>query len=261
MNNIKKVLLVGAGNMGAWLVEEFCLDYEVAVFDRDLKRMKYLFKAHRFSNLEEIKDFAPDLMINAVSLQYTYEAFDMVMPYLPQNCIVSDIASVKNDLPEFYKKTKRRFVSTHPMFGPTFANLKDLSSHNAIIIKEGDEEGQKFFRNFYKNLNLKLFEYSFREHDKVIAYSLSIPFTSSLIFASCMKKIDAPGTTFKKHMSIAQGLLSENYYLLSEVMLNQYTLEQIDKIRSKLDNLSKMVQAKDTPALHKFFKELKTNID
>lgn len=200
-------------------------------------------------------------MINAVSLQYTYDAFNMVLPHLPENCIISDIASVKNDLPEFYKKTGRRFVSSHPMFGPTFANIKELSSHSAIIVKEGDEEGRKFFRNFYKSLNLNIFEYSFREHDRVIAYSLSIPFTSTLIFASCMKKIDAPGTTFKKHMAIAQGLMSENYYLLSEILFNQFTLEQIDKIRNKLDYLSQMIAAKDTDALHKFFKELKNNID
>ena len=40
------------------------------------------------------------------------------------------------------------FVSTHPMFGPTFGKMKDLSNENAIIIKESDEEGKAFFREF-----------------------------------------------------------------------------------------------------------------
>jgi len=37
------------------------------------------------------------------------------------------------------------FVSTHPMFGPTFASLSDLSKENAIIITESGERGESIF--------------------------------------------------------------------------------------------------------------------
>ena len=62
-----------------------------------------------------------------------------------------------------------RYVSTHPMFGPTFGNIKELSGQNAIIISESDAEGKEFFKDFYRSLQLKIFEYSFVEHDQVIA--------------------------------------------------------------------------------------------
>ena len=62
------------------------------------------------------------------------------------------------------------------MFGSTFANLGNLMQENAIIISEGDHLGKIFFKDLYEKLKLNIFEYTFEEHDKVVAYSLGIPF-------------------------------------------------------------------------------------
>lgn len=153
-----------------------------------------------------------------------------------------------------------RFVSTHPMFGPTFGNVRNLSSESAIIISESDADGKKFFHDLYNALKLNLYEYSFDEHDSVIAYSLSTPFASTLVFAACMKKIDVPGTTFKKHMEIAKGLLSEDDYLLSEILFNPYTLRQIESINSQLSYLTHIIKDRDTDEMTKFLHKLRENI-
>jgi len=106
-----------------------------------------------------------------------------------------------------------------------------------------------------------VFEYSFREHDETIAYSLSIPFASTLVFASVMKHQDAPGTTFKKHMNIAQGLLSEDDFLLSEILFNPYTPGQLTNIREKLKELLTIVEQKDNEGMKKFLEEVRKNIE
>jgi prephenate dehydrogenase len=256
-----KILIVGVGNMGAWLVDALCLDHEIAVIDKNKQRLKFLFNCHRFTSLHEVKEFAPQLVINAVSLQYTFEAFEELLPYLPDDCILSDIASVKNGLYTYYKKVGRRFVSTHPMFGPTFANIKELARQNAIIITEGDEEGKQFFRDFYQSLHLNIFEYSFDEHDRTIAYSLTIPFVTTLLFGASIKKQKAPGTTFQKHMQIAKGLMSENNYLLSEVLCSPYSAEQVEAMKKILEQLYQLIQQKNTPAIHDFFEQVRKNIE
>ncbi|MBN1117595.1 MAG: prephenate dehydrogenase [Bacteroidales bacterium] len=259
--NINKILILGAGRMGAWFVDSLCLDYEVAVYDIDKSKMRYLFNCQRLTTLDEIKDFAPEMVINAVSLQLTVKVFEQVLAYLPYDCILSDITSVKTPLREFYLSSKRKFVSTHPMFGPTFANVKDLSNQNAIIIEQSDEEGKKFFRQFYKQFNIKVFEYTFIEHDKTIAYSLSVPFASTMVFAACMKHQEAPGTTFQKHLKIAQGLLSEDDYLLSEILFSPYTFEQIDEIGKKLEGLKQVIKEKDAQKIREFLAQLRGNIN
>ena len=247
--------------MGAWLVESLCLDYDVGVFDQDKTKLKYFFNSHRFLSFNEIRDFEPDLLINAVSLNSTVELFREILPYLPENCVISDITSVKNGLQEFYHECGRRFVSIHPMFGPTFANIKDLSDENAIIISESDPEGKDFFRNFFSTLNLNIYEYNFSDHDETIAYSLSVPFSSSLVFAACMKSQEAPGTTFRRHLDVARGVLSEDDYLLSEILFNPFTVKQVEKIRKQLGRLLEIVEERNFEDLKIFFDELRSNID
>ena len=255
-----RIAIIGAGNMGSWLVESLCLDYEVGVYDVDRGRLKYFFNSRKFLYYEEILDFSPDLLINAVSLDRTFSLFDEIISYLPKDCIIADITSVKSGLADYYKKLGRRFVSTHPMFGPTFGNVKDLSDENAIIITESDEEGKAFFREFYSSLKIKIHEYSFQEHDKTIAYSLSIPFSSTMVFAACMKEQEAPGTTFKKHFSIAEGLLSEDDFLLTEILLSPHSLKQVERISEQMDRLKGMIKARDKEELKVFFQSLRSNL-
>lgn len=255
-----KILILGAGKMGSWLIESLCLDYDVAAFDSELSRLKYFFNTTRLVSYEEVREFNPDMVINAVNLQLTVPVFKEIIPYLDENCILADITSVKNGLRQFYPQTGRRFVSTHPMFGPTFANLRDLSGQSAIIISESDEEGKAFFRNFFDSFNLSIFEYSFLEHDQTIAYSLSVPFASTMVFAACMKKQEAPGTTFKKHLDIAKGLFSEDDFLLSEVLFSPFTLEQLEKTSEKLQYLQEIIKAKDEEKLRIFLNMLRKNI-
>jgi len=256
-----KILILGAGHMGAWLVEELCLDHEVAVYDLDRRKLKYFFHVTRFLEPSEAKGFGPGLVINAVSIANIHEAFEDILPYLPEGCILSDIASVKTGIGELYNTLGRRFVSTHPMFGPTFANIRDLRNENAIIIKESDEEGKAFFRNLYKGLHLNVYEYTFEEHDQTIAYSLSIPFASSMVFAAAMKQQEAPGTTFRKHLDIAKGLFSEDDHLLAEIMFNPHTVSQIEAINSSLSYLTHIIRGRDYEEMQKFLNRMRHNIE
>jgi prephenate dehydrogenase len=255
-----RIVIAGAGNMGSWLVESLCLDYEVGIYDADRSKLKYFFNSRKFIYLEEIHDFAPDMMINAVSLEKTIPVFREILPYLPADCILADITSVKKGLADFYKKAEHRFVSTHPMFGPTFGDVRNLRDENAIIIKESDKEGTEFFRKLYNELNIRIFDYSFDEHDQTIAYSLSLPFSSSLVFASCMKEQDAPGTTFRKHNEIAKGLLSEDNYLLSEILMSPYSLEQVENVRDQLNQLIDLIKKGDPVQFNALFDGLRKNI-
>ena len=197
-----KILILGAGKMGSFFTDVLSFEHEVAVYDVNPQRLRFMYNCYRFTKLEEISEFKPELVINAATVKYTLDAFHQVLPVLPKDCIISDIASVKTGLKEFYENCGFRYVSTHPMFGPTFANLNQLSEENAVIIKEGDYMGKIFFKDLYQKLGLSLHEYTFDEHDQTVAYSLSIPFVSTFAFAAVMKHQDAPGTTFKRHIKI-----------------------------------------------------------
>lgn len=255
-----KILILGAGKMGTFFCDVLSFDHQVAVFDVNPEKLRFTFNTERLTELEQIRQFAPEMVINAATVKYTLPAFKNVMDAIPPAAILSDIASVKTGLPEFYATCGHPFVSTHPMFGPTFASLGNLANENAIIIRESDHLGKTFFRDLYNRLGLHIEEYSFKEHDETIAYSLSIPFASTLVFAGIMRHQDAPGTTFKRHMAIARGLMSEDDYLLSEILFNPNTPSQLEKIREKLAQLQKIVSERDSVQMEQFLSEIRQNL-
>lgn len=255
-----KILILGAGKMGTFFTDALCMQHEVGLFDTNPERLRFVFNTVRMTKPEEVEEFNPDLVINAATVKYTIDAFKMILPYLSKDCILSDIASIKTGLPEFYAESGHRFVSTHPMFGPTFANLSDLSTQYTIIISESDHMGKVFFKDLYQTLRLNIFEYTFKEHDETMAYSLSLPFVSTLVFTGIMKHQEAPGTTFRKHMDIARGLLSEDDFLLTEILFNPHTPQQIEQICGQLNKLLGIIKDKDADQLIEYLIESRKNI-
>lgn len=255
-----RILVLGAGKMGSFFLDLLSFEHETAVYEKNPERLRFTYNTLRFTALDEIDNFHPELVINAVTVKYTISAFKEVMPHLPADCIISDISSVKTGLKDFYEHCGHRYVSTHPMFGPTFANLNQLSHENAIIISEGDYMGRIFFKDLYSRLGLNIYEYSFEEHDKTVAYSLSIPFVSTFVFAAVMKHQDAPGTTFKRHMNIAKGVLNEDNFLLQEILFNPYTSEQVEQIRTELKRLLKIIDNKDAEGMKEYLTKIRNNV-
>lgn len=255
-----RILVLGAGKMGSFFLDLLSFEHETAVYEKNPERLRFTYNTLRFTALDEIDEFRPELVINAVTVKYTISAFKEVMPHLPADCIISDISSVKTGLKDFYEHCGHRYVSTHPMFGPTFANLNQLSHENAIIISEGDYMGRIFFKDLYSRLGLNIYEYSFEEHDKTVAYSLSIPFVSTFVFAAVMKHQDAPGTTFKRHMNIAKGVLNEDNFLLQEILFNPYTSEQVEQIRTELKRLLEIIDNKDAEGMKEYLTKIRNNV-
>ena len=60
-------------------------------------------------------------------------------------------------------------------------------------------------RDSYQTMKLNIFEYTFDEHDETVAYSLSIPFVSTFVFAAVMKDV-------YKRQAIRTGLTRRQVY-------------------------------------------------
>ena len=256
-----RILILGAGKMGSFFTDLLSFEHEVAVYDNDPKRLRFLYNTQRFTSLDEVDAFNPEFVINAVSLKFTLQVFNELLPHIGKDCVLSDISSVKTGFKEYYEQTGHRYVSSHPMFGPTFANLGQLSNENAILINEGDYMGRIFFRDLYTRLGLNLKELSFAEHDETMSYSLSIPFVSTFVFSAVMKHQDTPGTTFKRHMKIARGVLSEDDTLLREILFNPHTKPKVENIRTELKELLQIIDDRDEDAMTAYITKIRKNIE
>ncbi len=257
-----KIAILGAGHMGSWLAEVLAeRNNRIGIHDLDLSKVEKIQKATAIlRSYEELKKFQPEILINAVSLQNTLKAYKSAEPYLTSGCLIADVASVKSGIVGYYRRSRFPFASVHPMFGPTFANVEKLEDENVILISESDREGIRFFRELFAGMRLNIFEYSFEEHDRMIAYSLVLPFASTMVFATCMNNSAVPGSTFKKHRDIAKGLLSEDDYLLAEILFSPYSLQQLEQVTRRLEFLKHVIKAKDIEEARKFFSCLRENV-
>jgi prephenate dehydrogenase len=246
--------------MGSWFAGELAKDQEVAVYDIDPDRMASVDGVRRLKDISDLRSFEPHMLLNCVNLKSTMNVFKKVRPLLGDTCILADIASIKGDLPRYYHMESLPFVSFHPMFGPQFANLDQISGENAIFITESNEEAMNYFVSFMESRGVAIHRYSFEEHDELMSYSLTLPFASSIVFSACVTTQTVPGTTFSRHRSIARKLLTEDDYLLSEVLFNRHSLKQLDTICSQLEFLKHVIKARDFDSAQKFFGRLRRNL-
>ncbi len=255
-----RIAVIGAGKMGAWLAGELAHEHALAVYDRDPARARAVNGTRALERLEDLAAFEPELAVNAVPLAATLPAFEAMAAHLPERCIVADLASVKGDIPAWYRKSGRRFASVHPMFGPTFANLDALKRENAILIQESDPEVKALFRRLFERFGLTIFEYTFAEHDRMMAYSLATPFACTMAFAACIDQSVVPGTTFAKHLAIARGLLSEDDDLVVHILMNAQAQQQIGKLARNLETLRRQIEQRDESGVKALLAELRRNV-
>ncbi|MDE6051814.1 MAG: prephenate dehydrogenase/arogenate dehydrogenase family protein, partial [Paramuribaculum sp.] len=78
-----KILILGAGKMGTFFCDLLSADHSVAVYDPNPEALRFTYGVERFSNLDEIDAFAPEMVINAATVRYTIDAFNRVLPHLP----------------------------------------------------------------------------------------------------------------------------------------------------------------------------------
>jgi len=226
----------------------------------DIDKLRGLENMETLSGLSGIRTFKPGMLINAVGLQQTVSVFDEAAPYIPGDCIVADVVSIKAEVIPYYERCPFRFVSVHPMFGPTFADMASLKEESAIIIKESDREGARFFQGIFERLGVRVVEYSFSQHDEMMACALTLPFLSSMAFAACIDGHGIPGTTFAKHVNIAGGLLSEDDHLIAEILFNPHSISELEKVTAKLEYLKHIIRDRDKEELEFYLQRLRKNL-
>ena len=56
-----RILILGAGKMGSFFTDILSFQHETAVFDVNPHQLRFVYNTYRFTTLEEIKEFEPEL--------------------------------------------------------------------------------------------------------------------------------------------------------------------------------------------------------
>ena len=62
-------------------------------------------------------------------------------------------------------------------------------------------------------------------------------------------------------MKIAKGVLSEDDYLLQEILFNPYTGGQVEQIRSELKDLLDIIDSKNPEGMKAYLEKIRKNVE
>lgn len=261
---MRVAVLGAAGKMGRWLIQYLINQgHTLTVFD--IKREELMELAENYKvkiakdNLDAVEN--AELTIVSVPINKTVEVLQEVCPKLKKGSIVVEIASVKEKIVDVLRKFPKLEVqplSLHPLFGPVQKLKKKKIALIPVFNTEKElETAKKIFPD------AEFIVVDAKQHDKVMAATLSLPYFVNMVLASTLKDEDfkilekLSGTTCTLQLTLVGGVMAQDTELhVSLHTANKYALEYLDKFVSDAEKLRDLIKNGNV----KDFKELYNQI-
>lgn len=277
MNSIKKQFTVGFIGLGliggsiAKAIRRVFPNYTIIAFDQDQESARLAVKEGVLDkSLDAVnEEFSIcDYIFLCTPVHYNIEYLPVLKPFLKDDCILTDVGSVKSDIYNAIEQNglADRFIGGHPMVGSEKSGYAASKGHlleNAyyfitpaptVPIEYIDE-----FRMFVDELGALTLLFSPTEHDKVTASISHVPhiIASTLVNLAqandtedhLLKKLAAGG--FKDITRIASSSPTVWQHILLSNPDN--IVEQLNWFIETLSKLSSLIQAGDANQIQQFF--------
>ena len=263
---IERVLIVGAGRMGGWFASYFrSVGLEVILFDKEeniaRKRAQELDCKHGTS-IESMANES-DLVIVAVPISETNREIDslekVVGNSLPQAII--EVSSIKQPIRN-HKKAAVPIISIHPLFG---ASSEHYEANTVVLIQDNKRKSDRDFELASGIFpHFRILQVSSKEHDKQMAFMLSLPHILALSFGQVISHnrfqindlMQTP--SFIALKQLATNVFEENPEVYYEIQSsNQFTPKVLRELIEAIQKLSWCVEQKDRSAFKKFVERSK----
>jgi prephenate dehydrogenase len=202
----KKISIIGVGLIGGSIglaVKKCKLADEVMGLTSRQITLKKALKSKAIDrgslNLKEtVKD--ADLVILAVPVNKISAILKSISPHLKQGCLVTDIASTKEEIVKIAESTLPKsvfFVGTHPMAGSEkrgvdFAEA-NLFNNSVLIItptSKTDKKSLDKIRQFWRKLGARVISLSPKKHDGIVASVSHLPHAIAVSLMNAVSSVD-----------------------------------------------------------------------
>ena len=259
----KSVGIIGAsGNMGKWFTEYFSENgYSVGLYSRKLKKKKNP-KSKIFKSIRDCVIHS-DIIIISVPIETTNKIIDEVVKYSDNTKLVMEISSMKNQIVSNMKKlsNKSQLMSIHPLFGPG-ANIFKPQKFILVPIKSTQSE-KKLFSSLFPNS--KLVVCNANQHDKSMAYVISLVYFLNLSFVLSLNKIpnlkDISGTSFTIQYLLASGIFHDTPEVISSLQIsNEQFSDVLEDFMININSIENIISKRDSDEFIKLIKKAKKQI-
>jgi len=260
----KKIGIIGAsGNMGKWFAKYFSENgYSVGLYSRKLKTTKSQ-KSNIFKSIRDCV-LQSDIIVISVPIETTNKIINDVLKHSDDTKTIIEISSMKKQIVSNLKKLSHnstKLMSIHPLFGPG-ANIFKPQKFILVPIKSAISE-KKLFNSLFPNS--KLVVCNANQHDKSMAYVISLVYFLNLSFILSLDKIphlkDISGTSFTIQYLLASGILHDSPEVISSLqMSNKQFNEVLLNFTSNVNSIENLIAKNDTDQFIKIIKKVKKQI-
>jgi len=168
--------IIGAGRFGTFWGAHLSKHYPVYFFDVDDSKRPQI---DAFASWESLNScLAKDYIFLTIPIGRMASFLQVNGPKIRAGSVVIDCASVKEPVIEWFEKyvpTEIGYAASHPLFGPDSAR-EGLTGHTITLIpgRIPYNKYRTLVKIFSNLLNLRVLNVTPQEHDKLMAYNLSL---------------------------------------------------------------------------------------
>lgn len=269
--------IIGLGLMGGsiakCLSKKDCVE-KIIAYDKNIEDLKIAKSENIITDYStEINDSFSNLdyIFVCVPVSYTVDTVKELLPYISENCLVTDIGSTKMNIVSKLEELDINYIGTHPMVGKEKSGLTYADSHlydNAyFLITKTDKtkiENIDKIKEIILLLNAKPYIIPLERHDSIVSTISHVPhiIASTLVnMASSLEDEDNNLRTlaaggFKDITRIAssgpqmwQNICLEN---------SEEILKTIEAFKSSLAKIEKSIIDKKSDEIYNFLESAKT---
>lgn len=246
------LIIGGAGRMGGWLASFFAdSGHKVTIMDKVNPIPAFEFRESLDADVDKY-----DLIVIATPIRVSAAILEELALMPLTKPVIFDVSSVKAPVQEALIRLAKRgtkVTSLHPMFGPS---VKLLFGKHVIITSLGITEADLMAKSLFKATSLQLIDMGIDEHDRTMAYLLSLSHVTNIVFLTALRqsginieeleRLASP--TFSSMLAMARKVFEENPHLYYEIQaLNPYNKDAYEELKNALTHILQTIKGQDEP--------------
>ena len=251
----KNILIVGgAGGMGLFLAKFLQKDFEVSIYDINPEGRRISDEIgvnfSDFSDEDEIEDF--DIVIISVPIDIAPKVIGEVSKKMGKNSLLMDTTSIKKGVVEVMREKGKNIatIAAHPLFAPTFPDLKG----QMIILIPIEERGWlSRVKNFLESKGAHVEISDAEEHDRMMSVIQSLTHFSNISLGATLKELDFDLRRSKRFTSpvyevmldMVGRILAQNPHLYASIQKNPYAKVVREKFIETCERLNDAIDRGD----------------
>jgi len=205
-----------------------------------------------------------DVLVVSVPVSETAGVVEKVAPFLGEESLIMDLASVKKrSMEAMMTHSRGEVLGLHPLFGPHEAVFEDLTL--AVCPGRG-EQGLNWITSLFSGRGLRIIVLSPEEHDFIMGLVQGVNHFSTLALSLCILEsgIDIRGleksstVTFQERLERIRRLLGQPADLFQALLMeNPEAGRFIEHYRESVFRLSRLVEETDEEEFRRLFGSLR----